>query len=212
MQSVLRSTRILPQLSCRILCNTIRMDSTSSISAKLKTDHQDINTAYQKYLSAEGNISEQQRWANEFRWELARHTVGEELVVYPAFEKKLGAEGKRIADADRAHHQEVKSLLHLLETSSVTDSHYRSTFDKLMKKFTAHVKGEEEKHLANFEKAISPEESASLARSFERTKMFAPTRAHPNAPNKPPFETVAGLLTAPLDKLRDLFEKFPEKK
>jgi len=37
-------------------------------------------------------------------------------------------------------------------------------------------------------------------------------RAHPNAPNKPPFETVAGLLAAPLDKLRDLFEKFPQNK
>jgi hypothetical protein len=37
-------------------------------------------------------------------------------------------------------------------------------------------------------------------------------RAHPNAPNKPPFETVAGLMAAPLDKLRDLFEKFPQNK
>lgn len=35
-------------------------------------------------------------------------------------------------------------------------------------------------------------------------------RAHPNAPNKPPFETVASLLGAPFDKLRDLFEKFPK--
>ncbi len=62
----------------------------------------------QKYLAAEGNIGEQQRWANEFRWELARHSAGEELVVYPAFEKKLGAEGKRMADEDRAQHQEVQ--------------------------------------------------------------------------------------------------------
>jgi len=37
-------------------------------------------------------------------------------------------------------------------------------------------------------------------------------RAHPNAPNKPPFETVAGLMAAPIDKLRDLFEKFPQTK
>jgi len=28
-------------------------------------------------------------------------------VVYPAFEKKLGEEGKRMADDDRAQHQEV---------------------------------------------------------------------------------------------------------
>lgn len=52
-------------------------------------------------------MAEQQCWANEFRWELARHSVGEELVVYPTMEKCLGAEGKRIADTDRAQHQEV---------------------------------------------------------------------------------------------------------
>lgn len=27
--------------------------------------------------------------------------------------------------------------------------------------------------------------------------------------NKPPFETLAGLLAAPLDKLRDAFNNFP---
>jgi hypothetical protein len=37
-------------------------------------------------------------------------------------------------------------------------------------------------------------------------------RVHPNAPNKPSFETVAGLMAAPLNKLRDLFEKFPQNK
>ncbi len=42
----------------------------------------------QKYAAAEGNVGEQQRWANEFWWELARHSAGEKLVVYPAFEKK----------------------------------------------------------------------------------------------------------------------------
>ncbi|KAK4074669.1 hypothetical protein Purlil1_12888 [Purpureocillium lilacinum] len=35
--------------------------------------------------------------------------------------------------------------------------------------------------------------------------MFAPTRSHPRAPDKPPFETVVGLMTAPLDKVRDIF-------
>jgi len=36
-----------------------------------------------------------------------------------------------------------------------------------------------------------------------------PVRAHPGAPDKPPFETFAGLMAAPLDKLKDMFAKFP---
>ena len=35
------------------------------------------------------------------------------------------------------------------------------------------------------------------------------TRAHPAAPNQPPLETMAGFLTAPIDKLLDAFAKFP---
>jgi len=36
------------------------------------------------------------------------------------------------------------------------------------------------------------------------------TRSHPSAPDKPPFETVLGLMTAPLDKLGDMLRKFPK--
>ena len=34
-------------------------------------------------------------------------------------------------------------------------------------------------------------------------------RAHPSAPNKPPYETLAGFLQAPIDKLKDYFATFP---
>lgn len=47
MQSVLRSTRILPQLSFRLASIVVRMDSTSSITSAIKQDHAEINTAYQ---------------------------------------------------------------------------------------------------------------------------------------------------------------------
>ena len=57
---------------------------------------------------------------------------------------------------------------------------------------------------------LTPYELQSLGRSYVRTKYFVPTRAHPDAPDKPPFETVTGLLLAPIDKLRDLFRSFPE--
>ena len=34
-------------------------------------------------------------------------------------------------------------------------------------------------------------------------------RTHPSAPNRPPLETFVGFLTAPIDKLKDIFAKFP---
>ncbi|KAG8932544.1 hypothetical protein FRC02_000921 [Tulasnella sp. 418] len=72
------------------------------------------------------------------------------------------------------------------------------------------MKTEEENDLPMFEKTMEPDESAAMAQSFMRTKKFVPTRSHPSAPDKPPFETAAGLLAAPIDKLKDMFASFPD--
>lgn len=78
-----------------------------------------------------------------------------------------------------------------------------------------HIKEEERDDLPPLEKALQSSEtsqdSEALATSFERTKMFVPTRSHPSAGETPPFETAMGLLMAPFDHISDLFRKFPTK-
>jgi hypothetical protein len=78
----------------------------STISDAIKKDHQEINE-YAKNIRAAADEDAKVRWQNQFTWELARHSIGEELVVYPAFAKHLGAKGQEIADKDRAEHQPV---------------------------------------------------------------------------------------------------------
>ena len=58
-----------------------------------------------------------------------------------------------------------------------------------MNELTKHMKDEENTDLPQLEKDLAAD-SDSLAKSFGRTKMFVPTRSHPWAPDKPPFETV----------------------
>lgn len=48
-----------------------------------------------------------------------------------------------------------------------------------MTNLDAHIKEEEEHDLPALEKAIAVDDSESLAKSFERTKMFVPTRYVP---------------------------------
>ena len=43
--------------------------------------------------------------------ELARHSIGEELVVYPAMEKYMGDDGVAKANHDREEHQQVSLFL-----------------------------------------------------------------------------------------------------
>lgn len=53
-----------------------------------------------------------------------------------------------------------------------------------------------------------PGELLSL-KYLEPCLMQVLNRAHPSVPNKPPFETLVGFLAAPVDKLKDMFAKFP---
>lgn len=73
-----------------------------------------------------------------------------------------------------------------------------------------HIHAGETMDLVKLENAVTAEESERLAQSFGRTKFFAPTRAHPALPDRPPYETAMGLLMAPLDHLQDLFRRWPE--
>jgi len=183
-------------------------NTSLSISDAIIKDHRELKEYYGKYKSATTE-KEQEQWSNQFRWELARHSVGEELLLYPAFEKHFGAEGKAMADHDRADHAEAKKLLYELERTKVTDAKHATIFKTLWDDLEEHIKTEEEHDLPKFEGVISRDDSLALAKSFSRTKNFVPTRSHPSAPDKPPFETLAGLLAAPLDKLQDLFSSFP---
>jgi hypothetical protein len=93
-----------------------------------------------------------------------------------------------------------------------SDSQYLPKLKELMSDLKEHMKKEEEDDLPSLEKALSSqgEASGNLAKSFSRTKKFVPTRSHPAAGEHPPFETVMALLVAPIDKVADMFRKFPE--
>lgn len=198
--------RILPKTLTRV--RTMATTSTL-ISAAIRSDHDELRTYYNNFKNAAGDADAQERWANQFRWTLARHSAGEELVLYPIWGKVFGDRGVKMAEDDRADHLAAKELLYDLERTQVTDPEFRPLFDKLMTELTEHMEKEERDELPALEKAISEDDSVSLAKSFERTKMLVPTRAHPGAPDQPPFETAVGLMSAPLDKLKDLFSKFP---
>lgn len=105
---------------------------------------------------------------------------------------------------------QVKEQLYKFQSMKATDPEFEPLLHAMWKDLAQHNKEEEEIDLVELEQTLSAEESADLAKSFQLTKKFVPTRSHPSAPNEPPFETVVGLLTAPIDKLRDMFSRFPK--
>lgn len=79
--------------------------STPRIISAIKQDHREIESYYDR-ITKSSDKDEQTKYQNMFTWELARHSIGKELVVYPAFEKHI-KDGKVLADKDREEHQTV---------------------------------------------------------------------------------------------------------
>jgi hemerythrin superfamily protein len=78
------------------------------VSQAIQHDHQQIKDYYNHAINSK-DPDEQERYGNAFIWELARHSIAEEIVVYPALEKII-QDGQSIADKDRAQHQDVSIL------------------------------------------------------------------------------------------------------
>ncbi|KPM41643.1 hypothetical protein AK830_g4888 [Neonectria ditissima] len=190
-----------------------KIAAMSTISDAIKKDHRELEQYYNEVINNPSNHDHMQRYGNQFTWELARHSVGEELVVYPAMEKHLGAEGKEMAEGDRKEHHHVKELLKEFQGMSSSDPNYITKLSELWAPLSEHIKEEETRDLPALEAKLQSAqgESEALSTSFGRTKAFVPTRSHPSAGEHPPFETVMGLMTAPIDHIADIFRKFPNK-
>lgn len=105
--------------------------------------------------------------------------------------------------------QQVKEQLKKFQNLKVSDPKFTTIIKSLMQDLAQHFKEEETHDLIKLEEALSLEESEGLSKSFRRMKILVPSRSHPSAPNKPPWETAICLLTAPIDHIADFFRKFP---
>ncbi|CAI7611456.1 hypothetical protein E8E15_000964 [Penicillium rubens] len=169
---------------------------SSRIIDAIKTDHCELEDYYKKILNSTSD-KEKAQWQSQFTWELARHSIGEELVVYPQFEKKplMDALWRR---------RTVKEQLKKFQNMKPSDPQFQPTITAVMQDLSEHIKEEESQGLPKLEGALAPEESENLSRD-----PLAGLRCHLSAPDKPPFETAIGLMTAPIDHLADLFRKWP---
>lgn len=78
----------------------------TSITDAILHDHRELQNYYNEVVNST-DPDHQERYGNQFVWELARHSIAEELIVYPAFEKYITNGGHEMAEKDRAEHHQV---------------------------------------------------------------------------------------------------------
>lgn len=184
--------------------------SPDSIESKVKEDHGEIFCWYDKYLALKSNPDEQKKWMNQLIWEIARHSVAEEIVLYPVFEDKL-PNGKELADENRRQHDQVKAELYIADAGKVsTSQEYDAILARVIAELKTHIQNEEEVELVQLRNVLSEEELCRLGKQFEMTKLAAPTHPHTTSPSTGGIgEKAMGLLIKPMDKLRDALRSFP---
>jgi hemerythrin superfamily protein len=133
--------------------------------------------------------------------ELVRHSVAEEVAVYPKVKEKVSEE-----EAERAkrEHAEAEKTMKRLENLEVGDAAFEEEIRKLMSEIRQHVAEEEGEMFPRMREILTTEELTDLGKRVEAIKKMAPTRPHPSVPNEPGPRLAAGPVAGMFDRLRDL--------
>jgi len=184
--------------------------SKADITEDIQKDHRALEDYYKQYKAAK-TVEDGHKWFNQFLWEICRHSAAEEIIMYNMMEAK-DAEGKKLAEKSREDHRELKVMLEDLRKET-DEKKFEEKFDAVYKSFQDHVKLEEGEDVPYLKKNVSDEARAAASKAFAMKKNLVPTRPHPGIPDKPTsIELALGMLAMPVDKMRDLFVEFPDKK
>jgi hemerythrin superfamily protein len=181
-------------------------DEQRDVIEVLEHDHREVEQMFGELESLRGTATDEARerrkeLADQVTIELVRHSVAEEVLVYPKVEDKVGAEEVEHA---RKEHAEAEETLKRLEKLDPDDPGFDDELGTLMAEIRHHIEDEEGEMFAHMRQVIDPDELRTLGARVEAFKKVAPTRPHPNVPNEPLPRVLAGGPASLLDRMRDL--------
>lgn len=174
--------------------------ATRDALALLKADHQRVSDLFDKFEGL-GDRAHKTREAtvHTIIEELSVHAGIEETVFYPALRERIAADDEdQVLEALEEHHI-VKFLLSELQSLSSEDERYTAKVTVLRELVDHHVEEEESEMFKQARGAFSRTELADLGDELAAARSSAPKRAHPEAPDTPPGNVIANVITAPLD-------------
>jgi hemerythrin-like domain-containing protein len=172
----------------------------------LEQDHREVEEMFGELESLRGASTDEAKarrkdLADQVTIELVRHSVAEEVLVYPQVEKKVS---KQEAEHAREEHAEAEETLKRLEKLDADDPAFDDELATLMGEIRHHIEDEEGEMFAHMRQVIDADELRALGTRVEAFKKVAPTRPHPEVPNEPLPRLAAGPAASVFDRMRDL--------
>jgi hemerythrin-like domain-containing protein len=181
-------------------------DEQRDVIEVLEHDHREVEQMFGELESLRGAATDdakarRKELADQVTIELVRHSVAEEVLVYPQVERKVSAEE---AEHARKEHAEAEETLHRLEKLDADDPAFDEEVSTLIQEIRHHIEEEEGDTFTHMRQAMDQEELRRLGGQVEAFKKVAPTRPHPNVPNEPLPRIAAGPAASLFDRMRDL--------
>ncbi|WP_042364598.1 hemerythrin domain-containing protein [Streptacidiphilus neutrinimicus] len=179
------------------------MGHGGNIIEELKVDHREVEAMFDKINALPLGDPRRREVADEFTIELVRHSVAEEMYLYPAVRERV-AGGEAMADKELEDHSTVEGLLKKLEGMDVKRSEFDTLVAGIITEVTGHVADEENRLFPALAAACTPAQLDELGEKIRSAKDRAPTRPHPAAPSTPPMNKILAPGAGLVDRARDM--------
>ncbi len=175
--------------------------SSQDVVDVLTTDHREALILLDQIKLAT-DMEERRDLADTLISELVRHSVAEEMYVYPAMKEHL-PNGDEAVQHDIEEHKELEATMKELEAVNADDVRFTELIGQLEITLRDHIEDEEADQFPQLRARIPREELVQMAGKVETAKKMAPTRPHPSAPNSQVFHKLVGPGVGLVDRLRD---------
>lgn len=165
------------------------------------TDHREVESVF-KELESNADPDTRRQLAEHVITELVRHSVAEEMYLYPTA-RRVVPDGDKIADHELQEHAEAEEIMKKIEKTKDEDATFDQLVGELIKEIRHHIEDEEGDLLPKLRAACDAEELDELSQKFQSAKKTAPTRPHPSAPDTPPGNKILGPGVGLIDRMRD---------
>lgn len=174
----------------------------------LKQDHRRVRVLFRRFQQAKSN-SDRQKVGEEIIEELSVHAAIEEQLVYPLLRAAGGKRGDEVLIALEEHHA-IKLVLAELDNMNADAERYTAKMHVVREAIEAHVREEEEQQLPRLERLLDPQRAEDMVEAMRLMKAAVPNHPHPLAPDEPPGNLVAAILSKMSDSGKDLIRKLTD--
>jgi len=171
------------------------------VIAELTTDHREVEELFGK-LEATSDATQRRELAAQVIAELVRHSVAEEMYLYPTAKEVIpGGEG--LVERELKEHAAAEQVMNELDKADPSGPEFATLAGRLIADVRAHIAEEEGELFPRLRDVCPTSQLDDLGNKVRAAKQLAPTRPHPMAPDTPPWNKILGPGTGLVDRLRD---------